>query len=175
MFACPHGAEREISMRLWQKLSRLIEFPRRVLIELEEIRRAQTRLDNDLDALKTHVKNSLEETRQGTLTAIATHLESLKQEAAKAEANYDETIKKWTALATSRFENFFRLSIQNQDSSNELIAAIRRKIDDHTGATEAAIKDLKESVSGNANAQNANPPDRALKKEALGDASSRDL
>ena len=77
LFACAHVAEREMSLRLWQKLSRLIEFPRRVLIELEEIRRAQTRLENNLleeirraqtrlennlESLKTHLNSTLEET-----------------------------------------------------------------------------------------------------------------
>lgn len=133
--------------RLWHKLSRLIDFPRRVLIELEEIRRAQTRLNDDLEGLKNHLKNALDETRR-----------DLKEETAKAQANLDETVKNWTALATSRFENFFRLSIQNQDSSNELVAGIKRRMDDYAGATEAAIKELQDTVRSYHTNNRRDPP-----------------
>jgi predicted phage gp36 major capsid-like protein len=171
-----------MSLRIWHKLSRLIDFPRRVLMELEEIRRAQTRLNDELKALKNALeetfknalndkleglknaldetfrnaldetfKNALDETRRRTIT-------DLKEETAKAQTNLDEIVKNWTALATSRFENFFRLSVQNQDSSNELVAGIKRRMDDYAGATESAIKDLQDTVRSNQPNKSLDPP-----------------
>jgi len=90
-------------LRIWHKLSKLLDFPRLVLIELEGIRRAQARLE--------------------------------------------EGIEKWRSSASGRLDNFFRISLQNEDASGGLIANIKRQIDD----LEASLQELKENESKQAN------------------------
>jgi hypothetical protein len=85
-------------LRTWHKLCRLVDFPRRVLMELEAI-----------------------QTRQ------------------------EEAIKRHEAVIM----NFIKLFLQSQDASAELIAALRRQVDDHGAAIASAIGELKQMASGN--------------------------
>jgi hypothetical protein len=79
-------------LRISHKLSRLIYFPRFVLMELAALRQAQTRLE---------------------------------------EAQ---------ARASGQLDNFFRMSLQNQDARGDLIVSIKRQIDD----LEAVLQELKQ-------------------------------
>jgi exonuclease VII small subunit len=91
-------------LRIWHKLSKLLDFRRLVLIELEGIRRAQARLE-------------------------------------EAQARLEEGIEKWTLSASGRLDNFFRISLQNEDASGALIANMKRQIDD----LEASLQELKKN------------------------------
>jgi hypothetical protein len=42
-------------------------------------------------------------------------------------------------------DNFFRLSLQNQDAQSNLITTIKRQIEDHTSKIEATLHELKQN------------------------------
>jgi hypothetical protein len=102
----------QMPQRIWHRLSKLLNFPRLVLIELEGIRQAQARLE-------------------------------------EAQARLEEGIEKWRSSASGRLDNFFRISLQNEDASGGLIANIKRQMDD----LEANLQELKENESKEANKQ----------------------
>ena len=105
-------------LRIWQKLSKLLDFPRLVLIELEGIRRTQARLEE----------------AQARLKEAQTRLEA-------AQARLEEKIEKWTLSAVGRLDNFFRISLQNEEASGGLVANMKRQIDH----LEASLQELREN------------------------------
>jgi len=112
-------------LRIWQKLSKLLDFPRLVLIELEGIRRTQARLEE--------AQARLEEA-QARLKEAQTRLEA-------AQARLEEKIEKWTLSAVGRLDNFFRISLQNEEASGGLVANMKRQIDH----LEASLQELREN------------------------------
>ena len=62
----------------------------------------------------------------------------------EAQARLEETLEKWRLSTSGRLENFVKLSLQNQDTSADSIAAIKRKLEDHTTSVEAVLQEFRE-------------------------------
>ena len=120
-------------LRIWHKLSKLLDFPRLVLIELEGIRRAQARLEE----------------AEARLEEAQARLEEAQARLEEAQARLEEGIEKWTLSASGRLDNFFRISLQNENASGALIANMKRQIDD----LEASLQELKKNETKQANKQ----------------------
>jgi outer membrane protein TolC len=111
-------------LRISHKLSRIIQFPRLVLIELGAIRQAQTRLEE----------------AQTRLEEAQTQMQEAQTRLEEAQTRLEQGIEKWTLSASGRLENFFRMSLQTKDVSGDLIVSIKRQIDD----LEATLQELKQ-------------------------------